>query len=801
LEEKDLTKTKVKTKQFIFHSLLIKKEDFQDKLVQVVYLPKETAQFFRERIGEEPSFDYKLAIAEFRSIIQSRYKEVLWADFSYDALTGVHPWLYLVESAKPVVGYLIHSRFLNWVSRHYKSKKQEVYIPKLVREEELSVHPIPIAEFFGRAADKKLVSSWFLYHFCKAQKQLSWSVPNTSGEEKELTFPEEWFFNFNGSNFEAVSAPLHITTLKNEENGEQFASYVISLHFEEDNDQLIMHVKSSLRRWNYKPLLQDGKLSFPRRHRRSLYIITKNRTGRHMNRLLINEYNQKVMMSYYKHSIEMFEEMGFTPNLPVILANPKQFYHSSPMVALIPYKQDDKGYPNLVEAGISKAEKTRIFDMFQEVFPFLKLAHEAPRSLSTLPISLRGGTVVLDHPEEVFPEQVNVEIYTKEPSVINLIKEAFTNLTKDIKNGSSRFRFKVIDPMNFSLYDSLTGKEIKVVLIDRSDLVYLTEDLPAASGGKASAERQRMKEIVSALPPANLTTYCLIEIGKYEKNKMSDPKQAIEKGFVETKRLTQCFFSLDDLKTESEKQQKIKICIADILARMGFTNQMFTTYKESFKDYIYYFPKVIPTTVEKKAGFIYVMARMKDAKMAFKYKGTGWMSLEDSLHYLNAGNRKKLFQASKQDYLRFLEDEMKTKEDVLVLQKDEVPNIFQDMEDFDYPFTMAVFDVAAHRNPYIDYQAKGIPSTGAFIVESRGEYFGIPPKFNDKTGKNYNTKQDINAVFRNRQTYRLTLTEQIDSIATNLFLMRNLAITYNYYTNNPLPYHLLHYHEKLLKTE
>lgn len=796
-----MTKTKAQTKQFIFHSLLINREDFQDKIVQVVYLPKESAEFFRERMEEESSFDYKLAIAEFRSIIQSRYKEVLWADFSYEALTGKHPWLYLVENAKSSSGDIIHHRFLNWVSRHYQSKKQGVCVPKLGGNEEISMHSIPIAECIGGPANKKLISSWFLYHFCKAQKQLNWSVPNTSGEDKELTFPEEWYFNFNGSNFEAVSEPLHLTTLRNAENGKQFASYVISLHFEEQNGQLLMHLKSSLRRWNYKSLLKDGKPDFPRGHKRSLYLITKNRTGRHMNRFVINEYKQKVFMSYYKHSVEMFEEMGFTPNLPVILANPKQFYHSSPIVALIPYKQDDKGYPNLIEAGISKGEKTRIFDMFLHVFPFLKPAHAEPRRLSTPPISLRGGSVVLDHPSKVLPEQVNVEIYSKESSIITLIQEAFTSLTKDIKGEPSRFRLKVLDDSNFSLYDSFTEKDTRVSLVDCSDLVYLTEDLPARSGGKSSAERQRMKEIVSAIPSANLLTYCLIQIGKYDKNKMSDPKQAIEKGFLETKRLTQCFFSLDELKQESEKLQKIKSCLADILARMGFTNQMYSTYKECFMDYTYYFPKAIPTAVEKKTGFIFVMARMMDGKVTFKYKGTGWMTLEESLHYLHAGNRKNLFQEHKQDYIRFIENEVKMREDVLVFQKDEVPDPLQEMEDAEYLFTMAVFDHAVHRNPYIDYQINEIPSTGAFVVESRGEYYGIPPKFNDKTGKNYNTKQDINEIFRHRQTFRLTLTEQVDPIASNLFLMRNLAVTYSFYLNYPLPYHLLHYHEKLLKTD
>ena len=59
-------------------------------------------------------------------------------------------------------------------------------------------------------------------------------------------------------------------------NGEpQYGSYVISLHFieVENSYEYEMYVKTSWRRWIYKPLFKDVKYFFPRNHKQSLYII------------------------------------------------------------------------------------------------------------------------------------------------------------------------------------------------------------------------------------------------------------------------------------------------------------------------------------------------------------------------------------------------------------------------------------------------------------------------------------------------------------------------------------------------
>ncbi|WP_366162166.1 hypothetical protein ABXS71_02560 [Bacillus infantis] len=784
--------TKKKTKETIFHSVRIERKDFKDKMIQLVYLPTGTQTLLNEQLKMDKQFEWEFRISEFRAILQGRYKEVVWADFSAPALEGKKPWLYLSEGARIATGKLIHSRLINWISRILASRKKEIDIPEYIKKQEIKVELTSIADCFTSPVIKKLVSSWFLNQFCVRNKQLIWSIPNTSGEQKDIDFPKEWFYIFNGSENEAVSEPVYITSLKGEK-GKQYASYVISLHFEE-NDGLIMHLKSSLRRWIYKPLLKDGKIFFPRNHSRSLYLIRSSRTGKQMTRFVMNEYQQKIYLSYYNQTVEMFEEMGFTPNLPVILSSPDQFYQSSPVAALIPYKTDDKSYPNLIEAGISKVEKTRIFDMFITAFTFLQLAHPHARKIVTPPTTLKGGSVVLDHPEELRQEQITIETYSKDSSLLPIVEEVLKSLI-NLDKIQTRYSLERHDERKYLLKDNSSDNQLAITLKDCSEYVYLTQDLPYSAGGKLSSERKRMKEIKSDLQVADENTFCLIEIGKYGSYQNNDPKKAIEKGFLETNRLTQCFHPMDELK-EQDKLHKVKSCIADILARKGFTNQMISIYKESLSKYTYYFPKCMDISVEKKTGYIFALARMRAGITEVKYKGTKWMSLY-SLMFLKAGNKGSLFQSENIDFHRFIEEEISSDQDVVVYQKDELPAKYRD-GNVEFPYTAAIFDHAAHRNPYIDYQIDGIPSTGTFIVESLGDYYAVPPKLKDNTGKNYNTKQDTNKPFKSRHPLRITLSKPNDEIAVNLHLMRNLSLTFAYFINNPLPYHLLRYHEKLI---
>ncbi len=782
------------TQEVIFHTVKVEKKNILEKFIQVVYLPKETQQLIDNEAKANQSYVYQFCLSEFRAIIQGRYHEVICADFSTDVVNGDAPWLYIQEDAPSVLGSLIHQRFIQWFSRLLE-KKRNYKIPESFTFLELPLLKVSLADCFQFRARNKVISSWLLQQFCLNQKKVLWDVPNSKGVDHEIKFPDEWYFNFNGSSTEAISNLVFITKLKSDDNGEQYASYVINLLNDESSneDEIILHLKSGLRRWNYKPLMKGDWLDFPRNNKRSLYLIKSDRSGRRLLRCVMSKFENKPLISFYKQTVEMFEEMGFSPNLRVILSDPKRFYHGE-LVALIPYIQDDKGYPNMIESGISKVEKTRIFDMFTDLFPFLQNAHQAPQKISTLPTTLKGGKVVLDHFEESISGKLVIEIFSKDLSLPRIIETSLEEFTQ-IEGYDPRLSFNKISELVYHLVDKTTGEWLEVELVDMSNYVFLAQDLPYSTGGKTTSERIRKKEIVETLPFVAFSCFSLVEIGSYDDNGDSDPKQIIEKAFLERGRLTQCFHSISG----EEEKYKIKSCLADIFARKGFVNQMYSTYKQSFDQHTYYFPVCLKTkSDEKKEGFIYVMSRFKEGKIDVQYKNSDWMSIEESLLYLTNKNKQKLFQEGRSDFMRFIESTAKTNNDIVVFQLDEFKAAFAELDTTKLNFTVATFDTAPQRNPYIDYQQKGIPSTGAFLVVSNGQYYAIPPKMKDNIGFNYNTKQDKNKPFRSRQTMCLKVSSQDDLVAANLFLMRNLSVTFQYYLNSPLPYHILNNHRKFV---
>jgi len=788
-------------KQVHFHSLRVLAKDFYEQFIQVVYLPEET-RIFLEQI-QEKDFEKEFRLSEFRSIILGRYPQVIMVDFSKQALEGIQPWLYMKEDATVMMGKLIHTRFINWSIRLFKSREKDIQIPDVVRNDLVEQNRVSISDCFSFHSVKRVLNSWFIMQFVQRKKTLVWEVPNKDGIHKQLEFPEEWFYCFNGSEYEAVSAPIPITELKNKNDAKQYASYVISVHFEEvgSSSEYILHVKSSLRRWIYKPLLQAGKSFFPRNHRRSLYLIKSESGRRTMIRFPMNSYNNKVYLSFYNQTIEMFEELGFTPNLSVILSQPSSFSHTEPLSALIPYKADDKNYPNVIEAGISRNEKMLLFNMFSGCFPSLNNNHPETRLIETPRTSLKGGSISIEHPSSKLDETMVIELFSRNNDLQFIIEEALSLFVKELKDYESRFTLKRLGECQFQIIDESFQSALHITFVNQRNVLHLIQDLEAVPGGsKFASERKRIKEIQETLTVDHKgAVYSLIEIKNYDNNPQSDPKNAIEKGFVEVKRLTQCFHPIDLLSHE-EKVQKIKSCLADMLARKGFVNQMISVYKDLLSENTYYFPICLPIrSTDKKDGSIYIMTRMKNGEVHVKHKGTDWMSLEDSLLFLTSKNKQKQFQTGNHDFVRFIEEEAKSKEDIVVFQRDELPDYFVNLDDEDYPFTLAVFDVSPHRNPYIEYIDKyGAPSAGTFLAESNGEYFAVPPKINTKTGKNYNTKQDVNSVFQTRHTLRLNVSRPNDKVAISLHLMRNLSITFNYFLNHPLPYHLLGYHRKLL---
>ena len=784
-------------KQVHFHSLRVLSKDFSHQFIQVVFLPEETQRFLSETLMKV-DMEKDLRFSEFRSILLGRYSEVTIVDFSQQALDGRQPWLYLTENAAPHTGLLAHARFLNWVKRLLQSKKVDLDLSLLEHQKEMEQKRITVGDSLTFSSAKRVLNSWFIYQFVQASKKTIWKVPNKDGIDKELSFPEEWFYCYNGTEFEAVSAPILLAELK--ENGEpQYGSYVISLHFVEveQSYEYEMYVKTSLRRWIYNPLFKDGKYFFPRNHKRSLYLIKSDAGQRKMIRFPMNKFKNKVYLSFYNQTVEMFEELGFTPNLPVILANPGNFYFSEPLAALIPYKTDDKNYPNVIEAGISRNEKMLLYQMFIERFPYLANAHPEVRLISTPRTTLKGGSLSLEHPLRSYRNDMIIELFSKNEELPKILEEALFLFVKELKGYETRFQLVKFDERHYQIIDVTSTFVFNLTFVDRSDALSVTQDLEAVNGKKSAAERKRIKEIKQTLSDQGKLIYSLIEIHSYAYNPDSDPKQAIEKGFVEVNRLTQCFHPIEKLK-HKEQVQIMKSCLADIFTRKGFVNQMITVYQELLSRKTYYFPLNLPVVIAKNKGHLYVMSRMKNGEIHVKYKDTEWMSIEESLVYLTENNKRNLFQVGDHDFISFIEEIAKDKHDVVAFQKLELPQYYSDLDDDDFPYTLAIFDGAFDRNPYIENISDGVPSTGTFIVESKGEYYAVPPKLPDPKGKNILTKQDINKVFQIRHPLRMNISTLDDDVAISLYLMCNLSITFNTFLNHPLPYHLLRHHRKLL---
>ncbi|AND41432.1 hypothetical protein A361_20455 [Cytobacillus oceanisediminis 2691] len=223
---------------------------------------------------------------------------------------------------------------------------------------------------------------------------------------------------------------------------------------------------------------------------------------------------------------------------------------------------------------------------------------------------------------------------------------------------------------------------------------------------------------------------------------------------------------------------------------------MINDYQVLFSKYDFYFPYLLELKQGGAARYLYMLVRMKNALIEVKYPNTGWMSVEKSLIYLNENYLRTLIKEDNKDFTIFIELNVDSENSIVVFEKDKVPEKYlNNCADFN----VAVYDISRYRNPFIMNMVDGKPSTGTFLVRNGDEYYSVPPKLTtDKTAMSV-TNHDRNLAFKNRHTFRLKMSEPNDEIATCLHLMRNIAITFSSYINNPLPIHLVRHHKELLK--
>jgi hypothetical protein len=784
-----------KTKEIIFHSFLLDRSFFRNKEVQVVYFPSETFEYLDKF---KDGYKWETKVSTFRTVMQGLYADkVICANFTDKAFKGEEPWLFLSDEAPRNAGTLIHHRFLNWLQNVLEKDHPGLLVPEDLRFLELYTSLMPLYEVSRILHRKMILSSYLAYQFVKSKKK-SFFEYTSRDEEKHLQLPENWYISLEGNQYEIISEPIFPKHFigKKEVLQKQCFSYVLSFTFEEneDTDGMIVHLHSSKKRWNYKPLIKVGKLDFPRGARRTIYLYDFEKNL--LLTLPINEYKGNVYFSYSNLNKEMLRTINLDTNfLKKVLQCPSEFYNNKPLAAFIPYKLDDKKGSNYLESGLSKYEKQFLFEMFESALPFLTNPYLNSHIVEMKNTSLRGGTVWIDDIRVRIDEKATIEIWSENMQILEWISHSFKKWN-NVDGKHKRYDIIQESLNEYRFYDKRNDNQLAMaveikVMNENKELV---ADLAMEN---SNPELKRIAEISSKLVRREEIIYSIIEIGEYRYDKKSDPKKAIRKGFNEAGRITQFFHPIED-KPLSQQKSIINSVLADLFARKGLTNQMINDYQGLFSKFNFYFPYLVE--VKKGAGkpqYLYMLVRMKNASIEVKYFDTDWMSVEESLIYLNQKNLKVLLKDGNKDYTLFIEQNVNNKSDVVVFEKNKKPEKYMDD---DFGFNIVTYDTDRSRNPFIINMVNGIPSTGTFLVRKGNEYFSVPPKLStDKKVPMSVTSHDSNIAFKSRHTYRVHMQQPDDEIAACLHLMRNIAITFNSYINNPLPIHLVRHHKELLK--
>jgi hypothetical protein len=785
------------TNEIIFHSVLLNQEFLKEQQVQVIYFPQETFLFL-ERFKN--NYIWETQVSTFRLVMQGIYSEkVICSNFSERAFRGEEPWLFLSEKSNGNTGSLIHSRFLSWLENILHKKYPTLLIPESLRFLELPTYNYLLSEALDSKNMKMIFTSYLAYKFVRNEKNLNFHYLNNEGL-KNFSFPEKWYNCFVGDDYEVISEPVHpkYNIGKKEVNQKQCFSYVISFVIEvkEKTNEVMVNVHSSKRRWNYRPLLtKTGRFDFPRKDKRTIFFINNNSNS--VMTTPINEYNNRVYFSYYNLNKEIFKTINIDHvQLEQILKKPSEYYQSEPLKAFIPYKVDDKKGSNLLQSGLSKYEKHFIFEMFNSAFPSASNAYSDFSQVEVKNATLRKNMIWIDDINHRVGEKLILEVWSKNEKILEWIFKTFEQWN-GVDEKYKRFEIIQNSLFEYRLYDKENDHQLALSIeiklcIDQLDLI---ADLDVDKN-KYASELKRIKKIRSELNKSDDVIYSLIEINEYENDKLSDPKIAIRNGFNEVGRITQFFHPIEE-KSFTQQKSIIRSSLNDLLARKGFMNQMIHVYRDLFSKNVFYFPHLIKCkTSSAETAYLYILVRMQDSKIEVKYPSTSWMTVEKSLVYLSNENKKTLMRKDNKDFTVFIEQEVKQSTDVVVFNGDDLPEKYKNNRITN--FILALYDLSKDRNPFILNIQNGKPSTGTFLVRNGNEYFSVPPKLSTDTNPMTVTNHDMNAVFSHRHTFRLTLKEPNDDIAKSIHLMRNIALTFGSYINNPLPIHLIRHHKKLL---
>lgn len=837
------------------HSLRLHKNKLNVESVKLVYFQNITAAIFTSH-RDEITDEWAVTISEFSRILAAKYPEVIYSNFSDGVWQTHEPWLVVEEKTSDEKIKHIYREFLGWFIKVVKEEALNFYgLPLEARNgNQLVIQLVSAQKLFSSTIRNAVLPRLYLRQFPELPKQLKWEYEYTAKgkkdkkteviipgkhEEKTFNFPKQWFYTDGEGGAEIVSEaqPLpclidfaeYLITKKGldidiEVYKKQYFRYVFTIECESENetDEVIFHIKSSVRRMIYSPLYNREleNYFFPRGHKRTLYVEELS-----SNRLLqfpLNSKDNKAFISMYNETVKLFTELGFDLFPQSVLKNPSYFYQSETRNVFIPYKTDDKRHLNLIESGISKLEKKFIYDMFQGTFPELEQAYESWKLVPLKNPTLLQNIVALGPVISNGPKDMNIEVVSKE-NLFPYLTDIFVNWGKyEDKQKRNPYVVKKTSKQTYELLDINNTKNVllKINFIIRKSWLHITEPMNYGKMEKADLEEKRRIEILKLFDKlkeenkknaqkestvsekkAEPISYVLLEIDDYGKNGKltteNDPYNIIKKTFLENNRIVQCFHPLIHNSNTTNKSI-LKSSLTDLFARRGITNQMHSIYHDLFSKHVYYFP-VLYTKKDKKdkVEYLYIMAKFENGNLTFKYSNTAWMSLEQSIVYLGSQDLQNQWKKGSQEYTTWIESQITEPNSVAVFDNRYLPKGWKFSK---LPFNVAVYDVTSEKSPYIEKLDKeNMPSAGTFMVKDGRYYYSVPPKLRTSQQLNKLVKLELKDPISHRRTMKLTMIHDDADIAASIHLMRGIPITFDSYVNHPLPLHLLRHHIKELK--
>jgi len=809
-----------KSKQeIVFHSFHLKKEYFLNEKIKVVYFPNEFYQVLQDF---QENYENEFKISEFRKLKMSLFPEIISSHYGIESLNGNEPWFYLGEDFLEEDLSFIEHEFALWLEHFIKEKYPSYILSSNFKQGDLlKIKEIYIKDIFHTDTFNNFFQGYFVYHFAKNPKLSSQNYYKKKNKKNKKTneiiteiidktfeLPQKWYHVFSNEKHEAISEKIEVPIPDSEAS--HYVSYVLSIDVKEEQNNVKIFVKTSLRRWfSEKCKLKNYKS-------RSIYFQFKNSPFDHFIRF--NVYKKNNHITFASQSILLKRICAFStlPNPKKILEAPSNFhqFEKHGFIALIPYQLEDKGNKNPLQSGISIWGKKVLYDSFQETFPYLENSEQS-RIIKTSKISLEEGVV---HPY-ILKKNINVtiELWTRNEKVIDYINIVLKNLNEKTnkfyeknKNKNGFFIFNKITDYSYEIKEKDTNSVFGILnfvqMNDHFDLLYSLN--VSDKKGNLSETMKRTNLIKNTLSKNKDIRYSLIEIPSYEDEiKLQDPKKAIQLGFLETNRITQFFHPIDE-KKEKETQilGRLGNCLFDILTRSQFYNQMMKEYTPLFSNYTFYSPiKIVGIAKNKKSKYIYIISKFENGNLYIKYKNTDWMLFEDSIVYLNQKNKEALFQQFDNDFVHFIEETVtndKNKNPVILFERNYLPEPYKEVfgKRTTSLFNLCCFDYDEKRNPYISNEIDQMPSHGSFLVESNNLYYSVAPKtpMPNKIPIHV-TEQESNELFSKRRTGKLTFNQvNNDSLAEAIHLLRNVLLTYRSFVNKPYPIHILHYHEKII---